>query len=230
VQALCLPGGAPRRRGLHVSRPGCEPGRDHDGTQGIQGTTRGASAPRQRPDSLPEWGPGTPHTEGGVGRPALCPGASRTELALARGTPRRWLEAGREACSPSAARRRGRRHPLSPGSCDRTWDAIGGNHGPDVSSIHVPLKEVFESMLDRPRSPRDRRLLGRRLIRAIAWTGNGDLFTDLIAFSPGFIPPAERRGRPAVYIATAYPIRPSPPHEPADRAVAAVRGLPRRLP
>src|SRR5918998_711316 len=230
VQALCLPGGAPRRRGLHVSRPGCEPGRDQTGRKASKARLVARPRPASDRTHSPSGDPGLPTLRAGAGGLLCVAARPDRSLPLLVVLPGAGSKPAAGLAPPSAARRRGRRHPLSPGSCDRTWDAIGGNHGPDVSSIHVPLKEVFESMLDRPRSPRDRRLLGRRLIRAIAWTGNGDLFTDLIAFSPGFIPPAERRGRPAVYIATAYPIRPPPPHEPADRAVAAVRGLPRRLP
>ncbi len=89
---------------------------------------------------------------------------------------------------------------LAPNSRDRTWDAVLGGYGPDVASIDALLEEVFEQFSVDP----ERVALGGfsdgasySLSLGLA---NGDLFTHLIAFSPGFIPPGRRRGRPTVYV------------------------------
>ena len=90
---------------------------------------------------------------------------------------------------------------FAPRSRDRTWDAVLGAHGPDVASIDALLEQVFGRLSVDP----DRLAIGGfsdgasyALSLGLA---NGDLFTDVIAFSPGFVPSGGRRGRPAVYVA-----------------------------
>lgn len=53
---------------------------------------------------------------------------------------------------------------------------------------------------------------------------NGDLFTHVLAFSPGFIPPAGRRGRPAVYIAHGLSDPVLPIGRTSRRIVPSLRG------
>ena len=90
---------------------------------------------------------------------------------------------------------------FAPRSRNRTWDAVLGAHGPDVASIDALLEQVFGRLSVDP----DRLAIGGfsdgasyALSLGLA---NGDLFTDVIAFSPGFLPSGGRRERPAVYIA-----------------------------
>ncbi|WP_206330827.1 alpha/beta hydrolase [Modestobacter sp. KNN46-3] len=89
---------------------------------------------------------------------------------------------------------------LSPPSRGSTWDAIGSDWGPDVELIDRALREVFGLL---PVDP------GRIAVAGFSdgasyalglGLANGDLFSDVIAFSPGFVPPAPRTGRPPVFV------------------------------
>lgn len=89
---------------------------------------------------------------------------------------------------------------LAPESRSRTWDAIRGQFGADVDFIDRALAQTFgRCAVDAGRlsmsgfSDGASYALGLGLI-------NGDLFTHVIAFSPGFIPEGEWRGRPRVFI------------------------------
>jgi predicted esterase len=89
---------------------------------------------------------------------------------------------------------------LAPKARGRTWDVILDDFGPDVAMLDALLAEAF----DRLRVDRSRVAVGGfsdgasyALSLGLA---NGDLFTHLIAFSPGFVAPAGKRGKPAVYV------------------------------
>jgi predicted esterase len=89
---------------------------------------------------------------------------------------------------------------LLPDSRGPTWDAIGGEYGDDVPFINTALGHVFAQMpVDPARvaiagfSDGASYSLGLGLI-------NGDLFTRVIAFSPGFLPPITPTGKPPVFI------------------------------
>lgn len=89
---------------------------------------------------------------------------------------------------------------LAPPSRERTWDVILGSFGPDVSFIDLALEKVFQ------RYAIDRRHLavegfsdGASYALSLGLT-NGDLFSHVIAFSPGFMAPGEAAGRPAIFI------------------------------
>lgn len=89
---------------------------------------------------------------------------------------------------------------LAPASRDRTWDIIVGQYGPDVTLIDRALEHVFR------RYAVDSRHLaiggfsdGASYALSLGIT-NGDLFTHVVAFSPGFMVPAARRGTPRVFI------------------------------
>jgi phospholipase/carboxylesterase len=91
---------------------------------------------------------------------------------------------------------------LAPEATGRTWDVIErGGFGPDVGMIDDLLAQVFHSL----------RIDPKRMIMAGFSDGgsyalslgltNGDLFTHVIAFSPGFIAADDLVGAPAVFIA-----------------------------
>ncbi|MCZ2815955.1 alpha/beta hydrolase [Modestobacter sp. VKM Ac-2984] len=89
---------------------------------------------------------------------------------------------------------------LSPASRGTTWDALGTGWGPDVELIDRALREVFGLL---PVDP------GRIAVAGFSdgasyalglGLANGDLFSDVIAFSPGFVPPASRTGSPPVFV------------------------------
>ena len=89
---------------------------------------------------------------------------------------------------------------VAPRSRDRTWDVVSGGYGPDVDYISRALQYVLA------RLSVDRKLValqgfsdGASYALSLGLT-NGDLFSSIIAFSPGFVAPARLQGRPAVFI------------------------------
>ncbi len=89
---------------------------------------------------------------------------------------------------------------LAPDSRGRTWDVLLNGFGPDVAFLDLALGQT----------------LGRYAVDAAKITvegfsdgasyalglglANGDLFQQVVAFSPGFVPPAGRQGRPRIFI------------------------------
>ena len=88
---------------------------------------------------------------------------------------------------------------LAPASRGSTWDAVRGGYGPDVELVDRALATVFAAFA----------------VDLVAVAGfsdgasyalglglaNGELFRDVLAFSPGFVPPgAPRRGRPRIFV------------------------------
>jgi phospholipase/carboxylesterase len=89
---------------------------------------------------------------------------------------------------------------LAPASLGTTWDAISGVFGADVSRIDEALSATFE------RCPiDDDRIAAGGFSDGASYAlglglANGDLFSSIIAFSPGFIPEMEARGKPRVFV------------------------------
>jgi phospholipase/carboxylesterase len=90
---------------------------------------------------------------------------------------------------------------LAPDSRSVTWDLIaGGGFGPDVEFLDHALEHVFA------RCPVDQRRVtlggfsdGASYALSLG-IGNGHLFSDLVAFSPGFAAPPARVGLPRVFV------------------------------
>lgn len=89
---------------------------------------------------------------------------------------------------------------LVPDSRGPTWDGIRGEYGPDIAYIDSALKVAFSrASIDPARvivsgfSDGASYALGLGRI-------NGDLFTRVVAFSPGFVTPGAPTGKPEVYI------------------------------
>jgi phospholipase/carboxylesterase len=89
---------------------------------------------------------------------------------------------------------------LAPDSRDSTWDAIGGRFGADVQFINRALQRVFETVAIDP----DRIGVGGFSDGATYALSlgivNGDLFTRVVAFSPGFVVDGAPHGRPRFFI------------------------------
>ncbi|HMD35727.1 MAG TPA: alpha/beta hydrolase-fold protein, partial [Vicinamibacterales bacterium] len=89
---------------------------------------------------------------------------------------------------------------VAPDSRDSTWDAIRGGFGEDVAHLNRVLEHVFARVDVDP----DRVAIGGfsdgatyALSLGIA---NGDLFTRVAAFSPGFVISAAAHGRARFFI------------------------------
>ncbi len=89
---------------------------------------------------------------------------------------------------------------LAPSSRKRTWDVIMHNYGEDVRSIDRALAHVFNSYaIDTSHLAIGGFSDGASYALSLGLT-NGDLFTHVIAFSPGFMVTASRQGMPRIFI------------------------------
>lgn len=90
---------------------------------------------------------------------------------------------------------------LAPESRGPTWDIIAeDNYGQDVAFIDRALAYVFERYaVDPARIALEGFSDGASYALSLGLT-NGDLFTHVVAFSPGFLAPAAQQGEPGLYI------------------------------
>ncbi len=89
---------------------------------------------------------------------------------------------------------------LAPSSRGRTWDLVLGGYGPDVAWIDRALAEVFQRLpVDSGRLAVGGFSDGASYAISLGLT-NGDLFSHVLAFTPGFAAPARRRGRPRLFV------------------------------
>jgi len=89
---------------------------------------------------------------------------------------------------------------LAPKSRDYSWDIIGGGFGPDVATLDRLLAEVFSRFeVDPARIALAGFSDGASYALSVGLV-NGELFSRILAFSPGFLVPGRRRGRPAVFL------------------------------
>ena len=92
---------------------------------------------------------------------------------------------------------------LAPESRDpRDWDFVfPGYYGPDVGFIDRALKQTFDQLtVDAGRLAIEGFSDGASYALTIG-LANGDLFSHVIAFSPGLVPRVVRRGKPSIFIA-----------------------------
>lgn len=91
---------------------------------------------------------------------------------------------------------------LVPTSKEYTWDVIAGRgrYGPDVAAIDRALESTFSRYaVDPARIAVGGFSDGASYALSLGIT-NGDLFTHVLAFSPGFMMPAGQRGSPRVFV------------------------------
>ncbi|HJT18523.1 MAG TPA: hypothetical protein VJ853_14085 [Thermoanaerobaculia bacterium] len=99
---------------------------------------------------------------------------------------------------------------VAPKSQGMTWDAIRGQFGVDVAFIDDALRAAFsQCKVDRKHLAIAGFSDGATYALALG-RANGDLFTHLLAFSPGFLIPVEAVGSPQVFLShgTRDPILP----------------------
>jgi phospholipase/carboxylesterase len=95
---------------------------------------------------------------------------------------------------------RGRFLLLAPKSRDYTWDIIRGGFGPDIAVLDGLLTDVFEHFeVDPARIALAGFSDGASYALSVGLV-NGELFSRILAFSPGFMVPGRRSGKPAVFI------------------------------
>jgi phospholipase/carboxylesterase len=90
---------------------------------------------------------------------------------------------------------------LVPKSRQNTWDVVLDGFGEDVLLIDRALRETFSRVRV---DPNHIALAGFSDGASYALTlglANGNLFSHVIAFAPGFISPITRQGRPLIFIA-----------------------------
>ncbi len=89
---------------------------------------------------------------------------------------------------------------LAPDSRGPTWDVILGGYGPDVAFIDRALGQTFARYaIDPARLAAGGFSDGASYALSLGLT-NGDLFTHVVAFSPGFMAPAGERDAPRVFV------------------------------
>ncbi|MBD0318892.1 MAG: phospholipase, partial [Gemmatimonadetes bacterium] len=89
---------------------------------------------------------------------------------------------------------------LAVGSAGRTWDLLLGGFGPDVEAVDGALAHVFGRVaVDPERVVASGFSDGASYALSLGIT-NGDLFTHVAAFSPGFAAPASQHGAPRIFI------------------------------
>ena len=89
---------------------------------------------------------------------------------------------------------------LAPASRGRTWDVLVGGYGPDIALIDQALAQTFSRYaVDPTRIAIEGFSDGASYALSVGIT-NGDLFSHVIAFSPGFMAPASQVGQPRLFI------------------------------
>jgi predicted esterase len=89
---------------------------------------------------------------------------------------------------------------LATGSREQTWDALLGSYGPDVSCINQALAYTFQHYAVDPSHLAIAGFSDGASYALSLGLINGDLFRQIIAFSPGFIVSGKRRGTPRIYV------------------------------
>jgi len=90
---------------------------------------------------------------------------------------------------------------LAPASRDRTWDLlVGRRYGPDLALIDRALEQTFSRYAVAPERVAIGGFSDGASYALSLGITNGDLFTHVLAFSPGFAAPAGRVGSPRIFV------------------------------
>jgi predicted esterase len=81
-----------------------------------------------------------------------------------------------------------------------TWDAIHAEYGPDIVRIDAVLRTIFASYHVDPTHLAVGGFSDGASYALSVGIGNGDRFSHVIAFSPGFIAPIAPVGAPRIFI------------------------------
>jgi predicted esterase len=89
---------------------------------------------------------------------------------------------------------------VAPDSRGATWDMISGGYGPDVTFINQALVWVFVRFAVNPARLAIGGFSDGASYALSLGIANGDLFTHVLAFSPGYAAPVEQHGEPQLYV------------------------------
>jgi predicted esterase len=89
---------------------------------------------------------------------------------------------------------------LAPSSRRQTWDVIFGGYGSDIAFIDQALAQTFSRYAVDPQHIAIEGFSDGASYALSVGLTNGDLFTHVIAFSPGFMAPDEQIGKPRLFI------------------------------
>ncbi len=89
---------------------------------------------------------------------------------------------------------------LAVDSRQKTWDIIRGSYGADITFIDSALAQTFSRYAIDPNRVAIAGFSDGASYALSVGITNGDLFTHVIAFSPGFMAPARHSGKPQVFI------------------------------
>lgn len=89
---------------------------------------------------------------------------------------------------------------VMPDSRGRTWDFLLGGFGPDIAFIDRVLAYTFEHVAVDPKRIALAGFSDGGSYTLTVGLANGDLFQSLMAFSPGFMVPPARVGKPRIFV------------------------------
>src|SRR5918994_3156825 len=90
---------------------------------------------------------------------------------------------------------------LAPASREHTWDLlVGRRYGPDLALIDRALEQTFSRYAVAPERVAIGGFSDEASYALYLGITNGDLFTHVIAFSPGLMAPAGRTGSPRIFV------------------------------
>ncbi len=91
---------------------------------------------------------------------------------------------------------------LALSSCGPTWDSIlsRGRYGPDVTAIDRTLEYTFSRYAVDPARVAVGGYSDGASYALSLGIANGDLFSHVLAFSPGFLAPANQTGSPRIFV------------------------------
>lgn len=89
---------------------------------------------------------------------------------------------------------------LAPQAVSTTWDVIVGGYGADVSRIDAALEEAFSRAVVAVGEVAVAGFSDGASYALSLGLANGDLFHTVLAFSPGFMAPMVRHGRPRIFV------------------------------
>ncbi len=101
-----------------------------------------------------------------------------------------------------------------------TWDFIVEEYGDDVAALDKAMQSTFSRFSIDPKRVAISGFSDGASYALSLGLANGDLFTHIIAFSPGFAAPRERHGAPRIFVS----------HSPTDRVLPISRTSRRLVP